>query len=238
MHFLIEIRRLLDNLRTQGLRLTLISGVDKLLRWITGRPSYRFGWITPSILLGGQPALSVWPRLIARGITGVVNLRKEYDYANGISALSLRYLYLPTIDNKAPSQEHLWAGVRFMEEEIRRGGKVYIHCWEGLGRSPTLVAAYLVNNGMTPKEAWDAILKVRPFIRPTQLQRDRLDEFAAEIIANPAPLGSTPPPPESVPAVSSSGQPLPQIPLPDEEGLKQTALAPLRPDVRAEGADS
>lgn len=203
MRFLTEIKRLLDNLRTQGLRLTLISGVDKVLRWITGRPSYRFGWITPSILLGGQPALSVWPRLIARGITGVVNLRKEHDYAAGISTLPLRYLYLPTIDNKAPSQEHLWEGVRFMEEEIRKGGKVYVHCWEGLGRSPTLVAAYLVNNGMTPKEAWQAIQRVRPFIRPTEVQRARLNEFAATIIANPAPLGSTPPPAEAVPTATS-----------------------------------
>jgi dual specificity MAP kinase phosphatase len=181
-----EIRRLLDQLRTQGLRLTLIAGIDKLVRWITGRPSYRFGWITPSILLGGQPTQTVWPRLIERGITGVINLRQEYDYVIGSGQLPLRYLYLPTIDNTAPTQQHLWMGVRFMEEEIKQGGKVYVHCWEGLGRSPTLVAAYLVNNGATPKDAWVAIMKVRPFIRPTPLQRARLEEFAAEVKANPA----------------------------------------------------
>jgi dual specificity MAP kinase phosphatase len=184
MRYWIEIKRLIDTLKTQGLRLTLTSGIDKLWRWVTGRPSYRFGWITPAILLGGQPAQNVWPHLIQRGVTAVINLREEYDYFKGLTTLPLRYLYLPTLDNAAPSQAHLWQGVRFIEEELSKGGKVYVHCWEGLGRSPTLVAAYLVNNGMTPKEAWDAIIRVRPFISPSQSQRARLEEFAMEVTTN------------------------------------------------------
>ncbi len=176
----IEIKRLREQLRTQGLYPTLIAGVDKLIRWVTGRPSYTFGWITPSILLGGQPARKVWATLIRRGITGVINLRQEYDYQAEVGGLALRYLYLPTVDNTAPSQAHIRMGVQFLEEELAKGGKVYVHCWEGLGRSPTLVAAYLVKTGLTPDEAWKMIRRVRPFIRPTSAQQERLVEFAAE----------------------------------------------------------
>jgi protein-tyrosine phosphatase len=176
----IEIKRLFDQLHTQGLYPTLIAGVDKLIRWVTGRPSYYFGWITPSILLGGQPARKVWATLIRRGITGVINLRQEYDYRAEVGGLALRYLYLPTVDNTAPSQAHIHQGVEFLEEELGKGGKVYVHCWEGLGRSPTLVAAYLVKTGLTPDEAWKMIRRVRPFIRPTKAQQERLIEFAAE----------------------------------------------------------
>jgi protein-tyrosine phosphatase len=175
-----EIKRLRDQLQTQGLYPTLIAAVDKLIRWVTGRPSYTFGWITPAILLGGQPARKVWGTLIRRGITGVINLRHEYDYQAEIGSLALRYLYLPTVDNTAPSQEHIRIGVQFLEEELSKGGKVYVHCWEGLGRSPTLVAAYLVKTGLTPEEAWTRIRRVRPFIRPTQGQRERLEEYALE----------------------------------------------------------
>ena len=176
-----EIKRLLDQLHTQGLRLTLIAGLDKLIRWVTGRPSYRFGWITPGLLLGGQPARHVWSALVRRGVTAVINLRYEHDYQNEIGGLPLRYLYLPTVDNTAPSQAHLWQGVQFIEHELAQGGKVYVHCWEGLGRSPTLIAAYLVHLGMTPSEAWAKIRAVRPFIRPTETQQARLEEFATTI---------------------------------------------------------
>jgi predicted protein tyrosine phosphatase len=178
MSILTEIRRLFDQLFKQGLRRTLIAGVDKFIRWTTGRPSYTYGWITPSILLGGQPASRVWERLMARGITGIINLRDEYDYRAEIAHLPLRYLYLPTIDNTPPSPEHFIAGVQFLDDEIERGGKVYVHCWEGLGRSPTIVAAWLVKHGMTPDDAWGMIRKVRPFIRPTPSQQDSLITYA------------------------------------------------------------
>lgn len=177
-----ELKRLWDQLHTQGLYPTLIAGIDKLIRWITGRPSYYFGWITPSILLGGQPLTKVWPALIARGISGIINLRLEYTYQDDLKGLPLRYLYLPTLDNTAPSTEHLNQGVKFIEEELAKGGKVYVHCWEGLGRSPTLVAAYLVRTGLTPEQAWQKIRAVRPFIRPTQSQRDSLEAFALEAV--------------------------------------------------------
>ncbi|MBE0688872.1 MAG: dual specificity protein phosphatase family protein [Anaerolineae bacterium] len=176
-----EIRRLFDQLRTHGLYLTLLAAIDKLARWSTGHPAWRFGWITPNLLLGGQPARHVWAKLGQRGVTAVINLRHEYDYQNEIGGLPLHYLYLPTVDNTAPSQEHLWKGVLFIEEEVENGGKVYIHCWEGLGRSPTMVAAYLVYTGSTPAEAWAKIRLVRPFIRPTHTQQIRLDEFAVII---------------------------------------------------------
>lgn len=179
----VEIRRLGDQLRTHGLFPTLLAGVDKLVRWVTGRPSYRFGWITPDILLGGQPARTVWATLMRRGITGVINLRLEHDYHAHLTGLSLRYLYLPTVDNTALSAEHLRLGVAFIREELGKGGKVYVHCWEGLGRSPTLVAAYLVSTGLTTEEAWAMIRRVRPFIRPTRGQRDGLTAYAEALNA-------------------------------------------------------
>ncbi|MCC6616495.1 MAG: dual specificity protein phosphatase family protein [Anaerolineae bacterium] len=181
MKLWLEIRRLLAQLRSHGLYLTLLAAIDKVVRWRTGHSAWRFGWITPNLLLGGQPARNVWAKLGLRGVTGVINLRHEYDYHNEIGDLPIRYLYLPTVDNTAPSQEHLWAGVKFIEEEVKKGGKVYIHCWEGLGRSPTMVAAYLVYTGSTPAEAWAKIRLVRPFIRPTETQLMRLDEFAVVV---------------------------------------------------------
>lgn len=174
----IQIKRLFLQLKTQGLWLTSLAGLDKLARVITGRPMWRFAWITPEILLGGQPARNLWKQLTGRGVTGVINMRDEYDYREEIGHMPVRYLHLPTVDNTAPTLEHLRLGTAFIERELSGGGKVYIHCWEGLGRGPSMVAAHFVSQGKTADEAWKIIRTIRPFIRPTQEQIDRLEEFA------------------------------------------------------------
>jgi hypothetical protein len=43
-----------------------------------------------------------------------------------------------------------------------------------------MAAAYLVSTGCSPEDAWKQIRAVRPFIRPTKLQMERLVEFAAD----------------------------------------------------------
>lgn len=180
MHLWVEISRLFEQLRKQGLRLTLLAAVDKFGRKLLGRPVWRYSWITSDILLGGQPARRFWRMLDDIGVKGVINMRAEHDYLDRLGGTDGRfeYLYLPTVDNTAPTLEQLAEGVAFTRRILDTGGKLYIHCWEGLGRGPTMAAAYLVSTGMTPDEAWAAIARVRPFIRPVPAQRERLAAFA------------------------------------------------------------
>jgi hypothetical protein len=49
-----------------------------------------------------------------------------------------------------------------------------------VGRAPTTAAAYLVSTGLAPQQAWDSIRAVRPFIRPTKVQRAALERFATD----------------------------------------------------------
>ncbi len=179
----VQIRRLFEQLRAQGVRMTLLAAYDKLTRFITGEPVWRYSWITPNILLGAQPARRLWRKLSDLGVTAVVNMRHEFDYQKEIGNTPVDYLYLPTEDNTPPSLEHLKRGASFIKLHVDRGGKVYIHCWEGLGRGPTMVATHFVALGDTPDEAWAKIKRVRPFIRPTQTQRERLTEYAAILLA-------------------------------------------------------
>ena len=112
-----------------------------------------------------------------RGIIATVNLRAESDDAQKGVALS-RYLWLPTPDDEAPSVAQLREGVAFIRELVKTGQAVYIHCAHGVGRAPTLAAAYLISEGHSPQSALDTIRMARPFITPTPIQLRRLEEWA------------------------------------------------------------
>jgi protein-tyrosine phosphatase len=107
----------------------------------------------------------------------VVNLRIEFDDADAGIAPE-RYLYLPTEDDHAPTLEALSRGVAFIMEEIKSGGAVYVHCGSGIGRAATMAAAYLIDSGLTPDEAWAGVREARPFIRPTPPQLQQIERYA------------------------------------------------------------
>jgi protein-tyrosine phosphatase len=106
-------------------------------------------------------------------------MRIEFDDKE-VDIAPEQYLYLPTVDDTAPSLEHLRAGVEFIAEEIRKGGGVYVHCGSGVGRAPTVAAAYLISTGLATDEAWARIRRIRPFIRPQPQQMAQLRRFAGE----------------------------------------------------------
>ena len=162
----------------QGVRVTALWTADHAVRILTGAPLRRVSQITPQLHVGGQYRRRGWRRLSARGITAVVDLRTEFDdAAAGIAPQ--RYLYLPTVDDTPPALEQLAQGAAFIAGEIERGGGVYVHCGAGVGRAPTLAAAYLVSTGLTPDEAWARIRAVRPFIRLKPEQLAQIERFAA-----------------------------------------------------------
>jgi protein-tyrosine phosphatase len=154
----------------------ILWGVADIVRLVTGAPMRRVSQLTPQLHLGAQYQRRGWPILAARGITAVVNLRTEFD-DNHAGIAPARYLYLPTVDNEAPTLDQLREGVAFIAAEIDRGGGVYIHCRSGVGRAATMVAAYLVSTGLTPDQAWARIREVRPFVCPTPVQRAQVESF-------------------------------------------------------------
>lgn len=165
----------------KGLWVASQYSLDHLVRLSTGAPPRRYSRITANLHLGGQYTMAGWRRLQRRGVTAVVNLRDEFDDAEAGIAPE-HYLFLPTIDDTPPTIAQLCQGVRFIRREIEMGGQVYVHCMLGVGRSVTMVAAYLVATGMSPAVAWRTIQRRRPFIQPTVGQEARLVEFAAQDI--------------------------------------------------------
>ncbi len=85
------------------------------------------------------------------------NEREEkYCHDNGIA-----YCHLSIPDYTAASEDQLIRGVAFIEKHIGIGRRVMVHCAGGFGRSPSLIAAYLVYKGYSSEEAVNLIKKRR-----------------------------------------------------------------------------
>ena len=146
---------------------------------MSGAPLWQLSDVTPQLYLGGQHDVRGYRKMRQRGISAIINMREQRfsDVDAGIAGE--RHLHLATIDNTPPTVADLSRGAEFARDEIARGGKVYIHCGVGVGRAPTMAAAYLISTGLTPQCALQKIKQARPFVHLTAAQRAVLDEFAA-----------------------------------------------------------
>lgn len=88
------------------------------------------------------------------------------------------YVWLPVVDGYAPSDMQLLIGSTAIHDALQAGKKVYIHCRNGHGRSPALVAAYLMRyRGMNIEEAALTIKTKRPESHLEKVQIDALTKF-------------------------------------------------------------
>jgi protein-tyrosine phosphatase len=163
----------------QGLYTTLLWAYGRGLPAITGKPILRFSQVTPQLYVGPQFRRNGLRMLADHGIRAVVNMRHEKDDAACGLAAS-HYCYLPTVDDQALNEDTLSRGIAFISAQIANGEKVYIHCGAGVGRAPSMAAAYLISTGKSLSEALQMIRAVRPFIYITPPQMTGLEAFEAK----------------------------------------------------------
>ena len=172
-------RIIVRRIREDGLWTTLVWGYARLLPKLTGVPLLEYSRITDAVYVGPQHRKAGLAHMAEAGIHAVVNMRIEHDDAlHGHAPAD--YCHLPTVDDDAPSLEHLREGVAFMQRVIGAGGKVYIHCKGGIGRAPSMAIAYLVAEGQSLDDAVALVKRTRPFINITDVQMEQLRRFAAE----------------------------------------------------------
>ncbi|MBP6582244.1 MAG: ADP-ribosylglycohydrolase family protein [Chromatiaceae bacterium] len=109
----------------------------------------------------------------AWGARALVTLMEPEDLANvgvshlgdAVEALGLDWYHLPIRDVQPPGQrfENRWIlyGLK-LRRLLRQGSRVVIHCRGGLGRTGTVTARLLVEMGMPPEEAMQAVRTARP----------------------------------------------------------------------------
>jgi protein-tyrosine phosphatase len=199
------IRIVVRRVRQQGLANTARWLHAVGMPWLTGRLTLRYSQVTPHVYLGPQYGQVGMETLRKAGVSATMSLRAEYDDAEyGLSFPD--YSYLPIVDNTAPTIEQLDQGVAFIKRVVGDGKSVYVHCGSGVGRAPTMIAAYLIaDKGMTVDEAVNQIKAIRPFIRILPPQTERLNEYAEHVrVAPPEPAELPGQPPAAETAESNT----------------------------------
>ena len=135
-------------------------------------------WVAPLLAVGGRfPAETAEHLALALGVRHVVDLRiEERDDEQVLRRHGIELLHLPTEDTCAVSPAMLEDGVRWVNERLDRGLKVYVHCEHGIGRSALLALCVLVSRGDPPLRALARAKGARRKVSPSPAQ---LEAFRA-----------------------------------------------------------
>lgn len=145
-----------------------------------------FRVVDDELLRGANPTATGYASLAKRGVDVVVDLRAERwvnvdeDMLDG---LGLERVAIPMRDGQVPTQAQV---DRFLDIVADTEGKVFVHCGAGVGRTGTMVAAYLVANGKaSPTEALAFNLSVGP---PSLEQINFVAALRGDDISKPNPF--------------------------------------------------
>jgi hypothetical protein len=176
-----------DSMAAQGVVPTLrrLASVPiRLLRAFEGARRqmpgyYRVDRVTPWLLVGPALLPDDYHGLAERGVTHVLDLRAErVDDAGAFRALGIHWHNVPVHDRLAPTVDQLHEVLDWIDEDVRPNGVLYMHCEGGLGRTPAVAIALLLQQGYSPSEAHRMVLAARPEISPTGAQREWISEIA------------------------------------------------------------
>ena len=136
---------------------------------------FNFSWLIDGKVAGmAHPPAHAADWLAERGVTAVVSLTMRQPDSLG----DLDTFHAPIPDMTPPGLDLLMQTVGFMQEHLTQGGAIAVHCTAGIGRTGTVLAAYLVANGLTAEEAIRAVRTRRPGSIETRGQEQVIHRFA------------------------------------------------------------
>jgi len=117
------------------------------------------------------------PVLYKAGVRAVVSLLNIPSDAPVFESAGFAFHYWPVPDGGAPTIEQATEFVCFVNEQLVGNRPVAVHCEAGLGRTGTLLAAFLISQGDRAERAIQRVRAVEKVAIETQQQIHFLEEY-------------------------------------------------------------
>jgi protein tyrosine phosphatase (PTP) superfamily phosphohydrolase (DUF442 family) len=135
---------------------------------LTRKNRMDYDQITANLYIGTQPAAGDYDRLREIGISLIINMRYESGPVLDKHPEPIETLWLRTFDSPLlpiPVRA-LVRGAEKALPVLQQGGKVYVHCAQGIHRGPAMAACILIAQGYSKEEAIARIKRQRPVSDP------------------------------------------------------------------------
>ena len=114
--------------------------------------------ITPRIYQGGWILTQDIPELVRLGITHTLNLDHPYPESLPFIEVNITVHNVMILDACLMTPQLVREAIEVIDESLSSPDhKIYIHCIEGVSRSPTITWLYLIHTGFSPDEATEKI---------------------------------------------------------------------------------
>ena len=143
-----------------------------------------FSWVVENRLaaLGFPTSDDAYTVLSQLGLKVIINLTGYLDDAPELQAFHLYHIPIP--NQKAPSLAQMHQSVSIIHSSLEADLPVLVHCEAGLGRTGTIIAAYLTTIGYSPQDAIELIRSKRPGSIETEAQEEAIAEFWARSVSS------------------------------------------------------
>ena len=121
--------------------------------------------------------------LAAEGVRRVVTLTEQPLPALWLAEAGIEAEHVPMPDVLAPHVSSLQLAVAAVERGLRDDHSVAVHCNAGIGRTATVLAAFLVGRGFGVEPAIETVKRARPRSQISPDQRRVLARFFDEVRA-------------------------------------------------------
>jgi atypical dual specificity phosphatase len=143
-----------------------------------------FSYLIPGVLAGsslprGRKELE---HLLTEGIKVLVTAMEDTLNKILVEEVGLEYHYFPVLPYGTPSLKQINEFVELVNTNRVKNRPVAVHCYMGWGRTGTLLAAYLISEGMGADEAIAEVRDKRPGSIETFGQEQILRMFEQSLV--------------------------------------------------------